>query len=34
MVNPTLGRHLERSIHTGVFCVYDPDPAAAPDWRL
>jgi hypothetical protein len=25
-VNPELGRHLRRSVRTGTFCVYDPDP--------
>ena len=25
-VHPGLGRHLERSVRTGIFCVYDPDP--------
>ncbi len=29
-----LGDHLARSIHTGLFCVYDPDPAATPHWRM
>jgi hypothetical protein len=24
--HPVLGRHLERSLRTGTFCVYDPDP--------
>jgi hypothetical protein len=24
--HPGLGRHLERSVRTGTFCVYDPDP--------
>jgi hypothetical protein len=27
--HPPLGRHLERSIRTGTFCVYDPDPPVA-----
>jgi hypothetical protein len=31
--DPALGDHLARSIHTGAFCVYDPDPAAARHWR-
>jgi len=26
-VHPELGRHLARSVRTGTFCVYDPDPA-------
>ncbi|HET7487044.1 MAG TPA: AAA family ATPase [Acidimicrobiales bacterium] len=25
-VHPDLGRHLRRSVRTGAFCVYDPDP--------
>lgn len=24
--DPALGRHLDRSVRTGAFCVYDPDP--------
>lgn len=24
---PALGRHLDRSVRTGTFCVYDPDPS-------
>jgi hypothetical protein len=31
--NPALGRHLERSIKTGVYCSYAPDPADPP-WIL
>jgi AAA ATPase domain len=31
--SPTLGEHLERTIRTGTFCSYVPDPRA-PDWRL
>ena len=29
-----LGAHLARSIRTGLYCVYDPDPAAAVHWRM
>jgi len=29
-----LGRHLERTIRTGVFCRYDPDPRAPIEWEL
>jgi non-specific serine/threonine protein kinase len=29
-----LGQHLERSVRTGFFCSYDPDPAARPEWEL
>jgi hypothetical protein len=32
VVLPELGAHLERSIHTGVFCRYEPD--AAVTWRV
>jgi non-specific serine/threonine protein kinase len=29
---PLLGRHLERSVQTGIFCAYEPDPTAAITW--
>jgi tetratricopeptide (TPR) repeat protein len=29
-----LGDHLGRTVRTGSFCSYDPDPRALPDWRL
>ncbi|WCB96378.1 hypothetical protein DSM104299_05137 [Baekduia alba] len=29
-----LGHHLERSVRTGVFCVYDPGPAGPDVWRV
>jgi tetratricopeptide (TPR) repeat protein len=32
--SPTLGEHLERTIRTGTFCSYSPDPRALPDWHL
>jgi tetratricopeptide (TPR) repeat protein len=32
--SPALGDHLERTIHTGRFCSYTPDPRALVDWRL
>jgi eukaryotic-like serine/threonine-protein kinase len=32
--SPALGEHLERTIRTGTFCSYDPDPGALPDWQL
>jgi hypothetical protein len=32
--SPALGEHLERTIHTGRFCSYTPDPRALVDWRL
>jgi class 3 adenylate cyclase len=30
----TLGEHLDRTVHTGTFCSYTPDPRAPVDWRL
>jgi hypothetical protein len=32
--SPELGKHFERTVRTGTFCVYDPDPRAPIDWRL
>jgi hypothetical protein len=32
--SPTLGEHLERTIQTGTFCSYAPDPRAPVAWRL
>jgi tetratricopeptide (TPR) repeat protein len=32
--SPRLADHLDRSIRTGTFCSYDPDPRASIDWRL
>jgi hypothetical protein len=32
--SPVLGEHLERTIRTGTFCSYVPDPRAPIDWRL
>jgi class 3 adenylate cyclase/tetratricopeptide (TPR) repeat protein len=29
-----LGDHLDRTVHTGTFCSYMPDPRASVDWRL
>jgi tetratricopeptide (TPR) repeat protein len=31
---PVLGRHLDRSVQTGLFCAYEPDPAFPVDWEL
>ena len=31
--HPALASHLERSLHTGTYCSYAPDPAAAVDWE-
>ena len=27
-----IGEHLGRSVRTGLYCAYDPDPAARPTW--
>ena len=32
--NPALGTHLDRTIRTGTFCVYLPDPRVPVDWRV
>jgi hypothetical protein len=32
--HPGLGRHFDRAIRTGVYCVYDPDPDDQPTWQL
>ncbi len=32
--NPALGEHLHRSIRTGTFCTYDPDPVLPVTWAL
>jgi hypothetical protein len=29
-----LGHHLERSVRTGVFCVYKPGPGGPDSWRV
>jgi tetratricopeptide (TPR) repeat protein len=31
--HPQLGEHLSRSIRTGTYCAYVPDPRAPADWR-
>jgi non-specific serine/threonine protein kinase len=31
---PVLGGHLARTVRTGQYCCYDPDPAAIPEWHL
>jgi hypothetical protein len=33
-VHPSLGRHLERTIRTGTYCSYQPDPRVPADWTL
>jgi tetratricopeptide (TPR) repeat protein len=30
----SLAEHFERTVRTGVFCAYRPDPRARPDWQL
>ena len=30
--DPQLGEHLDRAVHTGMFCAYVPDPGAAVAW--
>jgi tetratricopeptide (TPR) repeat protein len=32
--NSALGDHLERTIRTGAFCSYTPDPRAPIDWQI
>jgi hypothetical protein len=32
--DPALGEHLERTIRTGAFCSYEPDPRLVPDWQI
>ena len=32
--SPAMALHLDRSVRTGTFCSYRPDPQAAPAWRL
>jgi hypothetical protein len=29
-----VGEHLERSVRTGTYCVYDPDPATPVNWSM
>jgi hypothetical protein len=31
--SPALGRHLEATVRTGMFCSYTPDPRAPITWR-
>jgi hypothetical protein len=31
---PQLGEHLSRTIRTGTYCAYVPDPRAPADWRF
>ena len=32
--HPALAAHLEQSVHTGIYCVYTPDPIAPLVWEL
>jgi len=32
--HPQLGHHLSRTIHTGTYCAYVPDPRAPAHWRF
>lgn len=32
--DPVLGRHLDRSVRTGTYCCYAPDPATRIVWRF
>ena len=31
--HPQLGEHLSRTIRTGTYCAYMPDPRAPAGWR-
>lgn len=31
--HPVLGQHLDRTLHTGTFCRYAPDPRTPIDWQ-
>jgi hypothetical protein len=33
VASPTLGRHLDATVHTGTFCSYTPDPRAPITWQ-
>ena len=32
--SPALGRHLARTVRTGIYCSYAPDPRFPSTWRL
>lgn len=32
--HPELAAHLDRTIQTGTYCVYRPDPRNAPEWNI
>jgi tetratricopeptide (TPR) repeat protein len=32
--HPALGEHLDRAVHTGTYCSYQPDPRIPTEWHL
>jgi hypothetical protein len=32
--HPQLGAHLDRTIRTGTYCVYSPDPGGPAGWMV
>jgi hypothetical protein len=32
--SPELGLHLARTVKTGIFCSYAPDPRVATNWQV
>ena len=32
--DPSLGRHLDSTVHTGAFCPYAPDPRVPTAWQV
>jgi hypothetical protein len=32
--NPSLGNHLDSTVHTGTFCSYAPDPRVPTTWQV
>jgi hypothetical protein len=30
--HPSLAAHLDRGVHTGTYCRYEPDPTSPIDW--
>jgi tetratricopeptide (TPR) repeat protein len=32
--HPAIARHLHQNVHTGIYCVYAPDPLAPVEWLL
>lgn len=33
-IDPALGEHLDRTVRTGTYCAYLPDPRLPPAWKL